>query len=138
MKNNKKINKRKIKNIKNNEKIEEVNKYSNKINSSNMIGANNKIRNKKFILDGNKFKKNLPEYNKQQIEKGSINKSKTSKEQKSPTLDIEKDKEEKENDNIKPQIKELILESESNKKSNNKIIEEKNENEITEEKPIKK
>ena len=131
-------NKMKIKNIKNNEKIEEVNKYSNKINSSNMIGANNKIRNKKFILDGNKFKKNLPEYNKQQIEKGSINKSKTSKEQKSPTLDIEKDKEEKENDNIKPQIKELILESESNKKSNNKIIEEKNENEITEEKPIKK
>ena len=61
---NKFLEKMKDKNIKFKEKLEEVKKDNNNNNKNNNIkNINNKVRNKKFIVGGNKLKKNSLDYN---------------------------------------------------------------------------
>ena len=133
-------NKIKMKIIKTNAKVDELNNNNNnhKINN-NMININNKVRNKKFILDGNKYKKYSSEQNKKQIDKESINKSKNLTEKKITTFEVEKEKENdniQENEIIKSQTKDINLEYSPEPKSQNKIKAEKNEIENIPKEPV--
>ena len=126
-----------MKNIKSNVKTDEINNNNHKINN-NMININNKVRNKKFILDGNKYKKNSSEQNKKQLDKESINKSKILTEKKTTSFEVNKEKDNiQENDIINQQTKDINLEYSPDQKTQNKII-KKNEIENIQEEPVEK